>query len=121
VAIAVGPRLLLNYLLISSLMAYLQATRYFEVTGVKHRPSVEKVGIFLIAPVYGLIHLLLMVPLRFYSLFTMASTGWGTRRKVVGDPPAPGDSTPPPARVVAEPGQEAGPGWELVADGLRPA
>ncbi|MET3726979.1 hyaluronan synthase [Fictibacillus halophilus] len=35
--------------------------------------------VFLMAPLYGLIHLGLLFPLRFYALLTLKSTGWGTR------------------------------------------
>ena len=35
--------------------------------------------VFLLAPVYGIIHLGLLFPLRFYALLTIKSTGWGTR------------------------------------------
>ncbi len=34
---------------------------------------------FLLAPVYGIIHLVVLFPLRFYSLMTIKSNGWGTR------------------------------------------
>lgn len=34
---------------------------------------------FLCAPLYGLIHLCLLFPLRFYALFTLKVNGWGTR------------------------------------------
>ncbi|PGM97601.1 hyaluronan synthase [Bacillus cereus] len=35
--------------------------------------------IFLLAPVYGLIHLGLLFPLRLYALLTIKGNGWGTR------------------------------------------
>jgi hyaluronan synthase len=35
--------------------------------------------IFFLAPLYGLIHLTLLVPLRLYALLTIKQTGWGTR------------------------------------------
>jgi hyaluronan synthase len=34
---------------------------------------------FLLAPLYGLIHIFLLLPLRLYSLFTINVTKWGTR------------------------------------------
>jgi hyaluronan synthase len=34
---------------------------------------------YLLAPVYGILHLLILFPLRFYALLTIKSTGWGTR------------------------------------------
>jgi len=35
--------------------------------------------VFLCAPLYGLIHLCLLFPLRFYALLTLKSNSWGTR------------------------------------------
>jgi hyaluronan synthase len=35
--------------------------------------------IFLLAPVYGLIHLTLLIPLRLYALLTIKQNDWGTR------------------------------------------
>jgi len=35
--------------------------------------------VFLMAPLYGLIHLCLLFPLRIYALATIKSNGWGTR------------------------------------------
>jgi hyaluronan synthase len=35
--------------------------------------------IFLLAPIYGMIHLTLLLPLRLYALLTIKQTGWGTR------------------------------------------
>jgi hyaluronan synthase len=35
--------------------------------------------VFLLAPLYGLIHLGLLFPLRIYALLTIKSNGWGTR------------------------------------------
>lgn len=34
---------------------------------------------FLLAPAYGIIHIVFLLPLRFYSLVTIKSNGWGTR------------------------------------------
>ncbi len=34
---------------------------------------------FLMAPVYGILHLIVLFPLRLYSLLTIKSNGWGTR------------------------------------------
>ena len=35
--------------------------------------------IFLLAPVYGIIHLTMLIPLRLYALATIKQNGWGTR------------------------------------------
>ena len=97
----VGRHMLVKYLLVSSLLAYLQATRYFDITGVRRRPPMEKARIFLLAPIYGVIHLVLMVPLRFYSTLTIASIGWGTRRERAA-PALPELDAEPPPRERAE-------------------
>ena len=79
----IGQRFLVRYVVASSLMAYVQATRYFEVSGVSRRRPLERAGTFLMAPAYTVVHLFLMVPLRFYSMATISSTNWGTRRRPV--------------------------------------
>ncbi len=40
---------------------------------------VKRPWVFLMAPVYGLIHMVLLLPLRIYALITIKSNGWGTR------------------------------------------
>lgn len=42
---------------------------------------------FVLAPVYGLLHLFLLTPLRLYSLFSLRNGAWGTRGP--GIPPTP--------------------------------
>ena len=39
----------------------------------------KQTGIFLMAPLYGIIHVLALLPLRLYSLATLRSRTWGTR------------------------------------------
>ena len=36
-------------------------------------------AVFLLAPVYGLFHLVVLFPVRIYALITLKNTGWGTR------------------------------------------
>jgi len=56
-------------------LAYLMLSAYARnVFYVLKRPLV-----FLMAPLYGLIHLGLLLPLRIYALLTIKSNGWGTR------------------------------------------
>lgn len=57
------------YFVAISLSAYARNVHY-----VVKRPFV-----FLAAPVYGIIHLVLLFPLRFYALITIKQTSWGTR------------------------------------------
>lgn len=65
----VGFVLLIYYLGYLSLSAYARNIFYI----LKH-PLV-----FVCAPIYGLIHLFMLFPLRFYALLTLKSNGWGTR------------------------------------------
>lgn len=39
----------------------------------------KQAGVFLMAPLYGIIHVLALLPLRLYSLATLRSRSWGTR------------------------------------------
>jgi hyaluronan synthase len=39
-------------------------------------------GAFLLSPLYGMLHVLLLLPLRVWSLLTLRSTAWGTRAGV---------------------------------------
>ena len=34
---------------------------------------------FMVTPIYGLMNLFVMLPLRLWSLLTLKSSGWGTR------------------------------------------
>jgi len=39
-------------------------------------------AIFALAPLYGVLHLFVLTPPRFWSLFTLRRTRWGTRNTV---------------------------------------
>jgi hyaluronan synthase len=58
-----------------ALMAYARSIRMIGDGG---RPFPAA---FLLAPVYGLMNLLLLVPLRFYSLLRLRDGSWGTRKR----------------------------------------
>ncbi|VXB83821.1 Hyaluronan synthase [Exiguobacterium sp. 8H] len=64
-----GLIMLSYYLIAISLSAYARNVHYI----------VKRPLIFLMAPLYGIIHLVLLFPLRFYALFTLKETKWGTR------------------------------------------
>lgn len=36
-------------------------------------------GVFMLAPMYGIFHLVVLFPVRMYALLTLKNTGWGTR------------------------------------------
>lgn len=66
---SIGFVLLFYYFIALSLSAYARNIHYV----FKH-PLV-----FILAPVYGIIHLVLLFPLRLYALFTIKEVKWGTR------------------------------------------
>ena len=76
-----GEVLLLTYASYLVLVGYARSVRYFEVRR-KDVPRWEVAGTFLLAPLYGVLHLGLLMPLRMYSLATLHRGGWGTRKTV---------------------------------------
>jgi hyaluronan synthase len=68
-SITMGWILLAYYLAYISISAYARNVFY-----ILRNPFT-----YLLAPVYGIIHLTLLFPLRFYALLTIKSNGWGTR------------------------------------------
>jgi hyaluronan synthase len=79
--IRTGQVLLLTYVSYLVLVGYARSVRYFEVRR-KDVPRWEVAGTFLLAPLYGLMHMGLLMPLRLYSLATLHRGGWGTRKTV---------------------------------------
>jgi hyaluronan synthase len=75
-ALLVGP-----YLLYVTLVGYARSVRYLDLTGVKQSRKDRTIG-FLISPLYGLVHILLLMWLRVYALATLRSGSWGTRASV---------------------------------------
>ncbi|MEK7153525.1 MAG: glycosyltransferase, partial [Patescibacteria group bacterium] len=65
-----GPAILVHYVLILMGIALIRATYGLYRTHDR--------GFFLFI-LYGFIHVLLLVPTRFYALCTIRQTGWGTR------------------------------------------
>lgn len=72
----VGP-----YVLYVTLVSYARSVRYLDLTGVKQSRKDRTIG-FLISPLYGLVHILLLKWLRVYALATLRSGSWGTRATV---------------------------------------
>lgn len=62
-----------------SLMAYARSVRYL---GSQRTPMRRQIGIYLLAPLYGLMHICLLTPIRVWSLLTLRRAGWGTRSRV---------------------------------------
>lgn len=66
---------------VAGLAAYARTASYLGHL----RPGIgrlERLAVFLLAPAYAVIHIGLLLPLRFWSLFTLRRTGWGTRSEV---------------------------------------
>lgn len=60
-------------------MAYARSVRYL---GSQRTGLASQVGLFLLAPVYGLLYLTILMPIRVWALFSLRNPGWGTRRHV---------------------------------------
>ncbi|MES9964325.1 MAG: glycosyltransferase [Candidatus Sedimenticola sp. 20ELBAFRAG] len=67
--LAGGKLLSIYYLSYISLMAYIRNIQTIR----------EQKWVFLLTPVYALVHIILLIPLRFYSLATIRNNSWRTR------------------------------------------
>ncbi|MEV6109989.1 glycosyltransferase [Streptomyces sp. NPDC051940] len=80
---ALHPERFLNhlgdYLVFMVLMGYLRNVRYLDFPR-RGMGFIRRFGMFLLAPLYGVIQLLLLTPLRFYALLTLGQGSWGTRQ-----------------------------------------
>lgn len=85
-SIAVRPALtghfaVLTYLVSVLILSYARSGHYIEA----QHPDIGwagRLGTLAIAPVYGLIHMTLLLPLRLIALLTLRDNGWGTRKTV---------------------------------------
>jgi hyaluronan synthase len=85
-SVAVRPVLtghfsILTYLVSVLILSYARSGHYIEA----QHPDigwVGRLGTLAIAPVYGLIHMTLLLPLRVIALLTLRDNGWGTRKTV---------------------------------------
>lgn len=68
-----------DYALFMVLMGYLRNVRYLDFPR-RGMGFIKRFGMFLLAPLYGLIQLFLLTPLRFYALLTLHKGSWGTRQ-----------------------------------------
>jgi len=69
------------YLAATLLLAYARSGHYMRA---EHPDSnfFSRFAIFMLAPVYGLIHMVLLLPLRVVALFSLRDNSWGTRTQV---------------------------------------
>lgn len=77
-----GIGILPIWLLFAMLLSYARSARYLEA-GHERMPVWERVGTYLIAPLYGFLHVGVLLWLRMYALATLRDTRWGTREKGV--------------------------------------
>jgi hyaluronan synthase len=71
-----------DYMLFIVLTGYLRNVRYLDFPR-RHMGLVKRFGMFLLAPFYSVIQLLLLTPLRLYALLTLNRGTWGTRQRGV--------------------------------------
>ena len=74
-------RVFLPFVGLIALAAYARNAVYLQDNRRRLQTS-DRIAIFALAPLYGVLHLFVLTPLRFWSLVTLRSTRWGTRRKV---------------------------------------
>ena len=85
-AVAVKPALtghftVVTYLISVLVLSYARSGHYFEA----EHPDLNLAGKLMtlaIAPLYGLIHMTLLLPLRVVALLTLRDNSWGTRKTV---------------------------------------
>lgn len=68
-----------DYAIFMILMGYLRNVRYLDFPR-RDMGLVKRFGMFMLAPVYGVIQLVLLTPLRIYALLTLNKGKWGTRQ-----------------------------------------
>lgn len=91
-----GRWLIVPYLVFVGLMSAARAVRYFDVRR-EEQTLTSRTLTFVVAPIYGYLNLLVMLPLRFYSLITLRQAAWGTRQQVE----VTADDVPARTRAVA--------------------
>jgi hyaluronan synthase len=69
------------YVTLTSAMAWVRSVRWFDA-GVEGETRGDRVRTFLLAPIYAVLSLFVLLPLRFVALATLRTTSWGTRSDV---------------------------------------
>lgn len=75
-----GWTLLAGYLAYMCVMAWVRSVHYLR--GAAQVRIVDRVLTFLAAPLYALLNIGLLLPLRLWSLATLRRTNWGTRARI---------------------------------------
>lgn len=76
-----ASRAFLPFVALIALAAYARNAVYLHDNRRTLRPG-DRLAIFALAPLYGVLHLFVLTPLRFWSLMTLRRTRWGTRQQV---------------------------------------
>ncbi|WP_104523581.1 glycosyltransferase [Blastococcus atacamensis] len=76
-----GQLHLVDYLVWCVIAGYARSVHVFSIKRAEWSRRSQLVA-FLLSPLYGMMHVLLLLPLRVYSLLTLRSTSWGTRKGV---------------------------------------
>ena len=64
-----------------ALAAYARNAAYLQDTHADMRRR-DRIAVFLLAPLYGILHIVVLTPIRVWALLTLADTAWGTRSEV---------------------------------------
>lgn len=76
-----GVRGLLALVLLTAAAAYARTATYLE--GQRRDVGrLDRLAVFAIAPLYGALHVLFLLPVRAWALLTLRRTAWGTRTSV---------------------------------------
>jgi len=67
------------YLAFMAVMAYARSVRYI---GSQRSSRVSQIGVYLLAPLYGLLYILVLTPIRLWALSSLRNPAWGTRSRV---------------------------------------
>jgi hyaluronan synthase len=123
-----GFSALAGYFALVCLISFVRSGHYFSAWDHHGGTVVSRLVTFLVAPLYGALHLLVLLPLRTVAALTMFSAGWGTRDRVevrmdgttFSAPLQPGGSERTPDVTSPEPALAAR-GAEVMAPLNRPA
>jgi hyaluronan synthase len=69
------------YVVSTAVMTWLRALRWFD-TRTDDESSSERAITFALAPLYALLHLFVLLPLRVFAVATLRTRSWGTRGSI---------------------------------------
>lgn len=69
-----------DYLVWVTLTGYARSVHVFSIRRADISRA-QQAAVFVLAPVYGMLHVLVLLPLRVWSLVTLRSRSWGTRAR----------------------------------------